>query len=373
MPRHPTRPPDGPSGPPPWAHGPPPTSGHHSGERWLIIEYASSWDADTLYIALTTDIACHLTLQWTDKETQLHLHEKAIRGLAVMGDPKFCFVQWQAVEQAEAGDTLSHTFNFASWVHEARRWWTFWGTQEDVKSPSNAPIFSAIYLHQEAAISLKHTDLIDKDPEGVIDHADNSVTGDKLVDDLEFGTFPTTPDANPNAALEVANKRYVDAAGDGALWVEIETITFDTVQVVDFDSIPAGYALLRLDASFIRETPTGDNVWFTLNADGGNNYSHLVISLAAGYLSVPMANQPKALFAHIGQPDTWVHADLTLANHDSVEDKEWHGNNSNGFSSLYLTTGRWHGGGPQIDRITITTDLADSLTGQITLSGIPAS
>ena len=58
---------------------------------------------------------------------------------------------------------------------------------------------------------LNHTDLLDTDPAGVIDHADKSVTGAKLVDDLEFNTFPITPLTFPDADFEVANKAYVDS------------------------------------------------------------------------------------------------------------------------------------------------------------------
>ncbi len=83
--------------------------------RFLIINYAHSWQGDTLFIAVATDVPCHLYLRWTDVEEQVHIREKLLRGLMVLGNPKFCFVEWAEVEQNEAGDTLNHTFNFATW------------------------------------------------------------------------------------------------------------------------------------------------------------------------------------------------------------------------------------------------------------------
>lgn len=46
---------------------------------------------------------------------------------------------------------------------------------------------------------------------------DNNVTSAKLEDDLAFGTFPTTPEAEPDADYEVTNKKYVDDSPKASL------------------------------------------------------------------------------------------------------------------------------------------------------------
>lgn len=83
--------------------------------RWLMTEYAHSWEGDTLFVVVSTDIAAHLYLRWTDKEEHVHIREKNLRGLLVEGNPKYCFVEWLEVEQTEVGDTLDHSFSFPTW------------------------------------------------------------------------------------------------------------------------------------------------------------------------------------------------------------------------------------------------------------------
>ncbi len=60
---------------------------------------------------------------------------------------------------------------------------------------------------------LAHTQLIDKNPAGVIDHADGSVTPVKLSDPFTFTSTPLTPAEAPTEDYHVANKAYVDSLG----------------------------------------------------------------------------------------------------------------------------------------------------------------
>ena len=83
--------------------------------RFLIIAYNQWWLSDTLWVKCTTDVPVHLFLRWTDKREWMHLHAETIRGATLMKDPKYCFVEWQEVEQEEAGDTLEHTIPFQFW------------------------------------------------------------------------------------------------------------------------------------------------------------------------------------------------------------------------------------------------------------------
>ncbi|KKM18704.1 hypothetical protein LCGC14_1663000 [marine sediment metagenome] len=211
MPRMPRRRPDPPGGPPPWPHGPPPWAGSHSGARFLILGYAHSWVDNTLNVATATDVPCHMFLRWTRVSMKVHMHEKTIRGLTVMGDPKYCFVEWLEVEQTEEGDTFNHSFSFPGWAEGEQRWWHFRAVEGGVDSPSTTGIFTAIYQEQKAADSLEHPALGARDPLGVMDHADEAVTGAKLVAPFAFLAMPFTPAEPPTQDYHVANKAYVDA------------------------------------------------------------------------------------------------------------------------------------------------------------------
>ena len=181
--------------------------------RFLLTDYAHSWVADSLFVWCQTDVSCHMFLRWTMVDMRIHLREKRIRGLNVEGNPKYCFVQWLEVEQNEPGDTLTHTFDFASWGPGQCRYWHFRAEISGIPSVSNTGIITACYLEQENAMSLKHTDLVDKDPGGVIDHGVASIPVDRLVEPLNFAEFPTTPATAPTTDYEVANKKYVDDSG----------------------------------------------------------------------------------------------------------------------------------------------------------------
>jgi len=200
-----------------------------SATRWALTYYAHAWLGPILYVYAETDVPVHLYLRWTDKEEQIHLHTEVDRGLAKLGDPKYCFVQWREVEQNEPGDTISHTFSFAGWAHCNWRWWMFRGTAAGADTPSNTCIFSAHYLDQEKAVSLKHTDLLEKEVAGVIDHADRSITPIKLAEIFNFLEFPLTPVEAPTFNYEVANKKYVDDS--------IPESTLQALQAKDFHLI----------------------------------------------------------------------------------------------------------------------------------------
>lgn len=172
-------------GPPPWAGGPPPWAGSGSGERWTTLEYYHSWVADTLYISLRTDIPCHLWLYWTDKPPLMHPREKTRRGVKFLSVPDYCLVEYQTIEQNEPGDTEWHTFEFNTWPDCEYRWWFYAGQEGGVDSPSTSPIFTAHKPDFTEEESMRHIDLTHKEVAGVIDHADRSVTADKLELNLD--------------------------------------------------------------------------------------------------------------------------------------------------------------------------------------------
>lgn len=163
------------------APSPPPNPAN----RFLLLEYAHAWIGAILYIACTSDIACHMFLRWTAKPIGMHNRATDLGGFGFMTDPKYCFVEYNEVEQNEPGDTLSHTFNFGGWATCEWRWWLMVATVGGAPSPSATCIFQAHYLDQEEAVSLKHTDLVAKEVAGVIDHADDSITVAKLAHNID--------------------------------------------------------------------------------------------------------------------------------------------------------------------------------------------
>ncbi|MBA7645466.1 hypothetical protein ES703_53224 [subsurface metagenome] len=190
--------------------------------RWYLTEYHHSWLDGELYITLSTDVPCHLWLRWTDKQTWIHEHEDTHRGYNWKWDPKYCFVEWETVEQDEPGDTLLHHFHFGGWAECQTRWWGFAGTISDQRSPSTSPIFHAHYQTFRSDESMRHIDLTDKEIASIIDHADGSITPAKLTHPFAFPQFPTTPLEAPTDDYQVANKKYVDdAAGNGGVWTEL--------------------------------------------------------------------------------------------------------------------------------------------------------
>lgn len=66
------------------------------------------------------------------------------------------------------------------------------------------------------ANSPKHTDLTDKEPGGIIDHADASIPAAKLRHPFSFEEFPYTPPGFPYEHYHAANKRFVDYYVDDA-------------------------------------------------------------------------------------------------------------------------------------------------------------
>lgn len=98
------------------------------------------WDLG-LTICLATDVPCHLTCYYTDKEPLKHHTSAVIRGLAVPWHTYFCFVAWKEVEQNEYGCTLYHTFDIPNWQQSQTKWFTFRGAVDLARSPSIGPIF----------------------------------------------------------------------------------------------------------------------------------------------------------------------------------------------------------------------------------------
>jgi len=217
---------------PPWAgpHSPKPDP-NPDGQppRWYMVEYHHAWEDSLLKVALRTDVDAHLWLYWTDVETRMHLREDSDSGVRWKWAPRFCIVELNAVEQNEPGDTEWHTFNFGPWTECQTRWWIFAGYINSVQSPSVSPIMKAHYQTFIKDESMRHIDLTDKNPDGIIDHGDASITPVKLKYPFTFATTPFTPALPPTQDYHVANKKYVDdsiAAIGPSPWIKLVDATF---------------------------------------------------------------------------------------------------------------------------------------------------
>lgn len=103
-------------------------------------------------VTTTTDTACHKWLRYSWRPPRKHPKAEIVRGLTKMTDTYLCFTVYRDIEQNEAGDTTTHTFNLnifdtatysLQWVH-----FYFWGEIAAVKSPSETCLFIKFYERQ---------------------------------------------------------------------------------------------------------------------------------------------------------------------------------------------------------------------------------
>lgn len=144
-------------------HGGPTPERANPSSRWYMTAYHHTWVDDYLFATLTTDIPCHLWLLWTIQPMRMHNRADFDSGVGWYWEPRYCFVEWQTVEQEEAGDTLTHHFHFPGWATCQWRWWVFAGTIAGERSPSVSPIMSAHYqtfVQDEASSLVPDTSII---------------------------------------------------------------------------------------------------------------------------------------------------------------------------------------------------------------------
>lgn len=116
----------------------------HNPYRWYVADYDHIWVGTNLYITVTSDVPCHLTMHWTDIPSRMHMRWDNDSGLLILWNPRFCFVEFELIEQAEPGDTMVHTFTLTDWSLMQSRWWVFIGTMFGDRSLSASCIFHAI-------------------------------------------------------------------------------------------------------------------------------------------------------------------------------------------------------------------------------------
>ncbi len=109
--------------------------------RWGLLDLQYTYLDDGFTLVATTDVPCHLFARMTTTPPRKHSKPTNRRGLNVAWDIRFCFVVYEDNEQAEAGDTLTHTFVKDAWPVCETRWFYFLGTIGGTASPSETAIF----------------------------------------------------------------------------------------------------------------------------------------------------------------------------------------------------------------------------------------
>jgi len=103
---------------------------------------------------VTTDTLTHLWCRYTDKPLRIHNLSEEIRGITRMGQPYYCFVEYQQIEQIEAGDTYHHRFHMPAFGPGAERWFDFYGYRLGVLTNSLSPVFHVKYDEESEMITL---------------------------------------------------------------------------------------------------------------------------------------------------------------------------------------------------------------------------
>ena len=109
--------------------------------NWYITNIVQTETADGYQIVVTTNVPAHLFLRWTLAPPGQHIKTVMERGAPVQKIIDQCFVATNDINQAEPGDTLTHTFLVEPWPVCQTRWFYFWGTRIMYRQPSTSPIY----------------------------------------------------------------------------------------------------------------------------------------------------------------------------------------------------------------------------------------
>lgn len=109
--------------------------------NWYITNIVQTETADGYQIVVTTNVPAHLFLRWTLAPPGQHIKTVMQRGAPVQKIIDQCFVATNDINQAEAGDTLTHTFLVEPWPVCQTRWFYFWGCRVMQRQPSTSPIY----------------------------------------------------------------------------------------------------------------------------------------------------------------------------------------------------------------------------------------
>lgn len=113
--------------------------------KWALLDIYFWFEDDDLWISAGTDSACHLFCRYTLLEPERKLEPLYKRGIYLKETLRSCFVEYQTVEQQQAGDTTAHLFLIPNWTVCQTCWLYLIGYIAAVESPSESPDFKKHY------------------------------------------------------------------------------------------------------------------------------------------------------------------------------------------------------------------------------------
>ena len=123
--------------------------------NWATLDMVETYIPYGYRLVVTTDVPCHLWMKWTLQPPDKHPKTYVKRGLKTMWGLRYCFVATTDNEQAEAGDTLTHTFTKLNWPWCQTRWFYFYGSVGGLASPSTSPIFKLHRVRPSLPIDIR--------------------------------------------------------------------------------------------------------------------------------------------------------------------------------------------------------------------------
>lgn len=105
-----------PTPPPPLAYPPP---------HWMVLTYLAVDSVEQRVVTITSDVALHLALEFSPQEPEQSNRRSWRRGMGWVRDKHWSFFPVGIVEQAETGDTTTHTFYIPSYFCTGRLYFRF--------------------------------------------------------------------------------------------------------------------------------------------------------------------------------------------------------------------------------------------------------
>lgn len=103
----------------------PPTPLSDPPPHWLIEDYQSADMDGQMVVIIVSDVALHLSLEYTPQEPTQSYRLRWRRGMGWVRDKHWLFTAFGLIEQSEAGDTTTHTFYINAHQSSDRLWLRF--------------------------------------------------------------------------------------------------------------------------------------------------------------------------------------------------------------------------------------------------------
>jgi hypothetical protein len=103
----------------------PPTPLGYPPPHWLVLSYNVTAEAELSTVIITTDVALHLGLFYSPFMPTLTDRQRKRRGQTYVRDKHWSFTPIGVMDQAEEGDTTTHTYYLPPWLAPGGVWLIF--------------------------------------------------------------------------------------------------------------------------------------------------------------------------------------------------------------------------------------------------------